>query len=550
MKRLLIKLNADKRGFILPMLISFIVAALIFTAAALEIIQSNLTTVNTNVQSQQAFNIAEAGANYYLWHLSHNATDYKDGQTVPATPDPVLGYGPYVHQYLDNNTVNTGTFTLWINPQGGGSTVVTVRSIGQVKNTNIIRTVQVQIGAASFASYGVVSDSALWFGNTESALGPVFSNQGVRMDGSSTDTVSSANTTYLPPFANGGCSSSNCPEPGVWCDPSVITPVNCNTRNKTNWIFPTTTVNFNQVNSSLCSMKKTAFADFAATASLATMANACSQTPTTRTGAYLPQRSSSGAYSVTKGYLIKLNSNGTYDLLNVNAEDDRLTPYTSALTTSPIATGIATPPSGVIFAEDNVWVLSNPTFHGRVTIAAGRLAQANSMAEIVISGPIVYSTKNGSDSIGLVSETSVFVAPYAPPVSGAFNYEVDAAVLAESGNVTYGENSESTVGNGTFQAGYRAQQSKCSRGWTNSNQTMLFYGSVATRQLWTWTWDFGSGHSGHCGDNSQGNSGHWISGILNNSTQYDYNLLYNPPPSYPITSSFNVLSWREVLTHP
>jgi hypothetical protein len=297
-------------------------------------------------------------------------------------------------------------------------------------------------------------------------------------------------------------------------------------------------------------MKKVAFVDYASTQSLVNQANACNQVPNTRTNAYLPQRNTNGSYSVTRGYLIKLNSNGTYDLLNVNGEDDRLTPYTNALTTSTIATGIAIPPSGVVFAEDNVWVLSNPSFHGRLTIAAGRLAQSTINAEIVIAGPLAYSTKNGSDALGLVSEASVFIAPYAPPASGSFNLEIDAAVLAETGNVTYGENSESTQGNGTFQPNYRAQQNKCARGWVNDNQTLSFYGSVATRQILTWVWDFGQGQSGHCGDNAQGNSGHWVSGILNNTTTYDYNLLYNPPPSYPITSSYQIISWREVLTRP
>ncbi len=28
---------------------------------------------------EMAFQIAEAGVNYYRWHLAHNKTDYKDG---------------------------------------------------------------------------------------------------------------------------------------------------------------------------------------------------------------------------------------------------------------------------------------------------------------------------------------------------------------------------------------------------------------------------------------------------------------------------------------
>ena len=108
-------------------------------------------------------------------------------------------------------------------------------------------------------------------------------------------------------------------------------------------------------------MKKTAFSSDSSTSGLANLANACAQTPATRTAAYLPQRASS--FSLTKGYLIQLNTNGTYDLYNVNGETDTAATYSAALTTQLVASGVAIPASGVIFAEDNVWIRSNPTFH-------------------------------------------------------------------------------------------------------------------------------------------------------------------------------------------
>lgn len=518
--------QANEDGFILPTLLTFVVVALIVSAAVVEIINSNLSLVNNNVQHQQALNIAEAGINYYLWHLSHNPNDFKDGQSTPTTPNAQLGYGPYVHNYIDSNAVNEGTYTLWINPQGNGSTIATVRSIGQVAGTSFTRTVQATIGRASFASYAVVGDSALWFGNDETADGPVFSNQGIRLDGPNNDTAASANSTYVPSAQVGGDGNSH---PGVWCSTTVTQPVNCLTRNKSTWIYPKPAIDFTQVSSSLCTMKKTAFGDYSQTSSLAGQANACTQTPTTRTAAYIPQRSSS--FSLTKGYLINLNSNGTYDLYDVNSETDTAATYSSALGLQTVATGIAIPPSGVIFAEDNVWVRSNPTFHGRVTIASGRLATSTN-TDIVIAGPLVYSTKNGSDSIGLVSEGDVLVAPYAPPASGAFTFEIDGAIIAENGNVE-------------FPPTYRSA-SKNTLGWVNSNQQMLFYGSVATRLTWTWNW-INTSAANAVRDPVSGN---YISGIENTTSQYDYNLLYAPPPSYPLTSSYDILAWREVLTAP
>ena len=531
-----------ENGFIIPAILSLMVALSIITGAVVLLIDSNFSLVGRNIQSQQAFNIAEAGLNYYLWHLSHAPNDYKDGQNTPSTPTS-LGYGPYVHDYVDSQLKNVGDFTLYINPTVNGSSVVKVRSIGKVAGTNITRTIDAQIGAPSFASYAVVSDAALWFGNTESSNGPVQSNQGVRMDGASNDYITSPNATYTPPYSYGGCAGSNCSHPGVWCDPSVTAPVDCNTRSKSDWIYGGSVngnsiqpVNFNLVTTTLCTIKKMAFSADSSTSALASQANACTQTPNTRTPAYLPQRATNGSFSVSKGYLIKLNNNGTYDLSQVNAENDKLSPYTSALNLVSVATNITVPSSGVIFAEDNVWVISDPSssYHGRVTIAAGRLATTKS-ADIVIAGNIKYSSKNGTDAIGLIAEDSVIVAPYAPPATGSFTFEVNAALLAQSGAVVYPQV-------------YRVDGNSCTRGWTSPNQIFSFYGSVASRQNWTWTINWGN-YS--CGNNAKDNiSGDYISGVLNNSTQYDYNLQFSPPPSYPITSSYNILSWHEVLVAP
>lgn len=519
-----------QKGFALPLLIGTMLVIMMIIGSLVSLVETNVSIVAQNNQSQKAFNIAEAGINYYLWHLSHNPSDLKDGLTTPVTQDAQLGWGPYVHDYIDDNAVKEGTYTLWIKPQSTGSTIATVRAIGKATGSNSVRTVEAQIGAPSYASYAVASDTALWFGNTESANGPVHSNQGIRMDGASNTDVTSGNATYVPPGSLGGDGSSH---PGVWCNTSVTSPVNCNTRPKVDWRYPVPTIDFNQVIGSLCTIKKTAFLADSATSALASVASPCTQTPTTRTAAYLPQRSTTGTYSITKGYLISLNNNNTYDLYQVNAEDDTKSSYTTALTTTSIATNVAIPSSGVIFAEDNVWVRTNGSYHGRVTIAAGRLA-TSSNAEIVIADDVVYSTKNGSDSIGLVSEDAVTLAPYAPPQSGAFNFELDAAVIAQAGSVIYP---------GT----YRSATSSCTKGWSAADQTFTYYGSIATRQVWTWTWLQGSSACGNA-INVPGTG--YISGILNNSTQYDYNLQYTPPPSFPITSSYNILQWREVLTKP
>jgi hypothetical protein len=281
-------------------------------------------------------------------------------------------------------------------------------------------------------------------------------------------------------------------------------------------------------------MKKVALANDPATQAIASQSNACSQVPTTRTAAYIPQTSTT-SFSSKIGYLIELNTNSTYNLYKVTGENDRNTPYTSALSRQSVATGISLPSSGVIFVEDNVWVRTNPTFHGRITIASGRLASTSYTTDVNIADNVLYSTKNGSDAIGLVAEGNVYVAPYAPPASGSFNFEVDAAALSQTGSVEYPSN-------------YKGVNT-CTRGWVNTNQTFTFYGSVATRQYWTWNSQWGSSSCG--GDAVLDSSiSQYISGVEHTATNYDYNLLFAPPPSYPVTGGYNILSWREVLMKP
>ena len=70
---------------------------------------------------EMAFQIAEAGINYYRWHLAHSKTDFQDGTGQP---------GPYAHEYKDKDGNVIGRFSLVITPPPVGSTVVIIESTG------------------------------------------------------------------------------------------------------------------------------------------------------------------------------------------------------------------------------------------------------------------------------------------------------------------------------------------------------------------------------------------------------------------------------------
>lgn len=504
------KQQTDERGSMLTMMLVFI---MVFSIIGVSVGVMIVNTLNTAVRAQHsetAFNAAEAGLNYYLWHLNHDNTDLKDGTGAPATPT-ALGYGPYVHDYKDLDGNKVGTFTLYIKPGVTGSTTVTVRSIGQVDTyPRATRTVEAQIGAPSFSTFAVAGNTALWFGNTESTNGPIHSNVGIKMDGANTDQISSARSTYTVPSWSGD--GANTTKPGVWCHPSITSPVNCNTRIKTSWSYPVPALDFNKLSADLCTMKKLATANNAT--------NACTLNPT-RTPGYVPRVNTS--YSQYAGYLITLNDNGTYNLERVSNERDRQSSYSSALTRTSVQSGIAIPENGIIFVEDNVWVrTAGPNgFDGRVTIVAARLSVSGT-AVATIADDLRYRDKyTGGDSIGIIAEGDIEVAPYVGAPA-----EVNAALISQSGSVgirrQYREN-------GAYVTGY-----------PNASQQFTFFGSLATNQEWTWS-------VMRC---SNANSASCWAGYRYTSTNYDDNLRYSPPPSFPVTSSFDMLSWREVLTKP
>lgn len=518
-----------QKGTTIATVLIILIITSIFISTAVSVVYLNLNLVIKNENSQKAFNIAEAGINYYLWHMSHNNTDFTDdhiGDSVKTSGQFAGFYGPYIHRYYNSDGQDIGQYSLYIKPKGDGSSIAVVRSVGESRGA--FRTLEAEIGGPSWSRYGIAANVPLWFGPTETADGPVFSNVGIRMDGPSNSYVKSARATYGG-YASLGASGSN--YPGVWCSSSVTTPVNCNTRNKSLWIYPDSSPpSFSTITAKLCDLKKIAFDSDASTKDLLSSPTVCNDTPALNTNAYIQRYAA--AIDSKKGYLITLNNDGTYNRQRVDNEvysGSSTRSYTSALTLSGGVNNIPLPESKVIFVEDNVWVRTNPTFKSKVTIVAARLDTSDTQkAKMVIADNLAYDDKSGKYSIGLVSENYVVVAPYAPSNQqngAAFNLEIDAAIIAKDG---YVRAPDSYLGNDV-------------PAWTQPNQTLSFYGSIvmggnnASSDFWTWLYTSG---------------GTPVDGYKYNTTRYDPNLLYAPPPSFPVSGSYNILKWREILTTP
>lgn len=461
----------QKPGFYLPLILTFSVVTLIVTSAIISLAYGNFRVVKKQANSNYALNVAEAGINYYLWHLSHNNQDYCDGNSCTGSGP----YGPYVHDYKDTNGNTVGTYKLTITPPSLGGASAVVRSEG----ATIVgekRTIVATIGIPSFAQYSFVTNSETWFGDTETTNGLVHSNKGIHFDGTANGVISSAAQTYVPSACFGGDGQSH---NGVW-----------GTGGPTNyWHFPVPQVNFNQITSDLSAL----------------------QTAAQTNGILLPTLVNGQGQKTYSGYAIRMNSDATITVGRVTAAQDNGGTGGTCVNHQKANSLIQTvvwentnrqlPANGIIFVADNLWVWGTVT--SRLTIASGRLPDTNGTnTNIFLEQNINYTAKDGSVALGLVSQSDILVNS-----NSAATLNLDAYLLSQKGKV--------------FRPYYPG----------NVKTKITIYGGIGSNSWWTWSWVNGSNQV--------------TSGYQTTVQTYDNYLALNPPPAFPKTGSYAILSWKE-----
>ncbi len=424
-----------------------------------------------------AFQIAEAGVNFYQWRLAHFPTDYANGTGATCSP-----CGPYVRDYVDLDTGQVvGQYSLRITPPVVGSTVVTIESTGYTTaQPNLRRVVTVRYGIPSLAKYSLLTNTDIWVGNTETVSGEMHANGGIRFDGTANAPIRSSKTTYTCQTYH-GCSPAQT-KSGIWGSAGSAT--------QAFWDFPAPTIDFSSMTADLATMKTNA------------------QTA----GIYLPPSSA-------QGYSVVFNSNATISIYRVTSlrahatgtdvngashpEDLDYNARTQIDGDAGVAgiQSFSMPTNGLIYIEDRTWV--EGTVAGRVLLAAARLPYNPATApSILIPNSVVYTAKDGTVSLGLLAQKDILLTYFVPNT-----LEINAAMVAQ---------------NGSAQRYYFAGNTKTS---------ITTYGSLASFGVWTWSW--------------VNSGGTIISGYASTTTTYDSNLLYAPPPSFPLsTSGYQQLSWE------
>jgi hypothetical protein len=467
-----------------------IIQALVFGGIGIFFISGLINWFNISMKAsrqtlnrEQAIQIAEAGIDYYRWHLAHSPQDYQDGTGMP---------GPYAHDFYDKDGNVIGQYILDITPPPLGSSLVTVNSTGKVNaDVNVSRAVTVRLAKPSVAKYAVLANQAMRFGEGTEVFGPIHSNQGIRFDGLAHNIISSAVASYDDPDHGG----SN--EFGVHTHLSPTDPLPPNSVPSRTDVFeagrqfPLPVIDFVGITADLAQMKSDAQAD----------------------GFYRP---SAGAL----GYHIVLKTDDTFDLYRVT----NFINSPSGCTNSQGQSGWSTwsiqsqhfidnfpfPQNGIIFLEDDVFV-DGQINTARLTIVAAFFPDNPPFRKnIIVNNDLLYTNYDGQDSIGLIAQGNINVGMVSED-----DLRIDAALIAQNGR----------AGRYYYPSPNMFSQ-RCSP--YDVRQAVTSYGMIATNQRYGFAYTDGNGYE-------------------NRNLIYDANLLYAPPPSFPLTSDqYVTISWEEI----
>ena len=398
-------------------------------------------------------------------------------------------YGPFAHDFFDKNGIKIGEFNLMITAPDLGSTVVTVQSTGSLeKDPEVERTILSRLAIPSFAKYAFIANDTMRFGTGTVVRGPIHSNGGVRFDGTAYNVVTSALADYDDPDHSGANEFGVHTHVGT-TDPTPPAAVPSRAdvfvagRD-----FPVPAVDFAGITVDLAEMKVLGQETH---------------------GVYL-------AASGGVGYRIDLLTDDTFDLYRVDSY--RAAPSAGcynlageddwgiwSVGSDSFLANYPFPDNGIIFVEDHVWI-EGEVDTAKLLVAAGRFPDTPaSRRNIILGEDLTYTQYDGQDTIGLIAQGNIHVPLFSPD-----NLKVDAAMIAQNGRI--GRNYYRLSGCGS----------------TAVRDTIEIFGMIGSAKRYGFAWTDGTGYQ-------------------NRLIDYDSELLYSPPPSFPLTSdAYETIWWEEV----
>ena len=371
------------RGYLMLLAIVFgsIFLTVIFALSSFVLVENKLQSSATN--KAQALSVAEAGIEYYKWHLAHFPNDLQNGTGAA---------GPYTIPYNDPEGAQAGTITLTVtgNNNCGVATSVDLQSKGVAQGSTVSASITARYARPTVAQYAYVINDSVWAGSDRVINGPYHSNGGIRMDGTANAPVTSSLSTWSC-TSSYGCNPT-ATKPGVWgAGP-----------NQTLWSYPTPQVDFSAIAADFTSLKTTAQAQ----------------------GVFFPRFSNgNGGVSFYKGYHLKFKADGTVDVYRVGSETNN-TIYAAIDGSSDTSDytqikneqfyGNYTIPVNcrLIYVEDHTWI--EGTVATKVTVVSADVTHAGVDTSVMLPGNITYATNDGTSGLTVIAEKNILITPDSP----------------------------------------------------------------------------------------------------------------------------------------
>jgi len=375
----------NQKGAITTLTLVFASVFLLIFSGLIGFILIQLKQSQQKVAWNQSLSIAEAGLNYYRWHLAH-------------FPDDLSGEGEY--DYADPEGGNIGKYSLEIEgtQQCGQTTAVTITSTGWTnKLPNTKRTVSVKYIQSTVADFAYLLNDNVWAGSDREIKGPYHSNGGIRMDGENKSLVTSARETWT-------CTSS------FGCSPSQEMPAVFTTANGNEELFsfPVPPFDFDGITMDLANIKGLTQGG---------------------QGIYLPPSGEEGYHVILNNdqsmdvyEITQLTSIYAYDTENGWHWEDSVINSENFLNNYPIPSSC-----GLVFIEDNLWIEGESK--GKTTIVSADLINPNLETDIWLEGNIEYTTKDGSDGLVLVGQHNNLIGLNVPDT-----LELHGVFIAQTGH--------------------------------------------------------------------------------------------------------------------
>lgn len=478
--------SKNNKGIIISGVLVFSIIAIAIIIALTSWFGVTIKSVRTLTQKEQAFHIAEAGIEYYRWHLSHDPNDLQDGTGVE---------GPYIHDFYDKEGNLIGQFSLNIMKD---SSVLIVESTGTtVRDPDISKTIRVRFARPSFIDYAFVSDTDTIFREGTEVFGKVHSNGGIRFDGFAHNLFSSAKAQYDDPEHTGP------QEFGVHTHLDPIDPYPPNDVPERLDVFsagrefPVEPVDFQGITFDLAEIK---------------------EDTQSGEGVYFP-------HSGDLGYVVVFKINDTYDLYKVKQLEnspgscvdtiDQEDWGTWAIKQNDLSKGAEfidnyqIPDGKTMFFEDHVWVQGQIDGIDISVVAASFPDIPSDRKNIIINKDLLYSNYDGTDTIALIAQNNINIG-----LLSEDDLRIDAALIAQNGRV------------GRYYYNKPGGGQSCAT--EKDRDQLTLYGTVVSKEQFGFSYSDGTGYE--------------IKKI-----NYDPNLKFNLPPSIPNTSSRYVpISWEEL----